>query len=66
MQGRGEFRTTDTASVVTQGRRRSGFSCLRGNRNRFRVPHISLVFREMWDTAAFNPKPFDSLSTLEV
>jgi hypothetical protein len=31
-----------------------------------RVPHISLVFREMWDTTALNPKAFRSLSTLKV
>jgi hypothetical protein len=24
--------------------------------NKSRVPHISLVFREMWDTTALNPK----------
>jgi hypothetical protein len=30
------------------------------------VPHISLVFREIWDTTALNPKEFPSLSTLEV
>src|SRR5579859_687671 len=34
--------------------------------NKSRVPHISLVFREMWDTTAFNPKVFDSLLTLKV
>jgi hypothetical protein len=27
------------------------------NRNKPRVPHISLVFREMWDTAAFYLQP---------
>jgi hypothetical protein len=30
------------------------------------VPHISLVFREMWDTTALNQNAFGSLSTLEV
>jgi len=30
------------------------------------VPHISLGFCEMWDTTAFNPKAFGSLSTLKV
>jgi hypothetical protein len=30
------------------------------------VAHISLVFREMWDTTALNPKAFGALSTLEV
>jgi hypothetical protein len=30
------------------------------------VPHISLVFREMWDTTALNPKTFCSQSTLKV
>jgi hypothetical protein len=30
------------------------------------VAHISLVFREMWDTAALNPEAFGSLSTLKV
>jgi hypothetical protein len=28
--------------------------------NRSRVPHISLVAREMWDSAALNPKALDS------
>jgi hypothetical protein len=25
-----------------------------------RVPHISLVFREMWDTTALSPPPFEA------
>jgi hypothetical protein len=39
---------------------------MRDPSNKSRVPHISLVFREMWDTTALNPKAFGSLSTLEV
>jgi hypothetical protein len=34
--------------------------------NKSRVPHISLVFREMWDTTALPPEGFDALSTLRV
>jgi hypothetical protein len=34
--------------------------------NKSRVPHISLVFREMWDATALNHKAFGSLSTLKV
>jgi hypothetical protein len=34
--------------------------------NKPRVPHISLVFREMWDTTKLNPKAFGSLSTRKV
>jgi hypothetical protein len=34
--------------------------------NKSRVPHISLVFREMWDSTALNPKAFGSLSTLKI
>jgi hypothetical protein len=34
--------------------------------NKLRVPHISLVFREMWDTTALNPQAFGSRSTLKV
>jgi hypothetical protein len=30
------------------------------------VPHISLVFREMWDTTAVNHKSFGSQSALRV
>jgi hypothetical protein len=28
-----------------------------------RVPHISLVFREMWDTTALNPEPLNPKPT---
>src|SRR6266851_5384799 len=28
--------------------------------NNIRVPHISLVFREMWDTTTFDPRPVRS------
>jgi hypothetical protein len=34
--------------------------------NKSRVPHISLVFREAWDTTALNPKPLGSPSRLKV
>jgi len=27
---------------------------------KLRVPHISLVFREMWDTTAFDQRVFES------
>jgi hypothetical protein len=30
-----------------------------------RVPHISLVFREMWDTAALALKPLAGLTALQ-
>ncbi len=30
----------------------------RRTRSKVRVPHISLVFREMWDTTYLNPKAF--------
>jgi hypothetical protein len=32
-------------------------------RNKPRVPHISLVFREMWDTATLNPSLLDEWRT---
>jgi hypothetical protein len=38
------------------GRRQSSSNAFGLNPNKPRVPHISLVFREMWDTTAPNRK----------
>src|SRR5271170_7679021 len=41
---------------------RSNELCFYPRHNR-RVPHISLVFREMWDTTALHLKPFTGRQT---